>query len=201
MKNSCLAVQAVFIFLAVVLLTENNYAQKIDTSKDRVKTDIKIALPYLGSVKPRSTSEIESSNWLLGCETLDRDFADYDQYKEYIAPLGIKRLRMQAGWAKTEKVKGQYDWAWLDHIVNDATSRGLQPWLQTSYGNTIYPGGGGANLGAGMPVSKEALEAYYKWVTALVTRYKDKVTEWEVWNEPNFADNAVNTPEMTASCG
>ena len=198
MKNSCLAVQAVFIFLALILLAENNYAQKIDTAKDRVKTDIKIALPYLGSVKSRSTREIESSNWLLGCETLDRDFADYDQYKEYIAPLGIKRLRMQAGWAKTEKVKGQYDWAWLDHIVNDATSRGLQPWLQTSYGNTIYPGGGGANLGAGMPVSKEALEAYYKWVTALVTRYKDKVTEWEVWNEPNFADNAVNTPEMTA---
>ncbi len=187
-----------FVFLALLLVAQNSYSQKIDTSKDRVKTDIKIALPYLGSVKSRSTREIESSNWLLGCETLDRDFADYDQYKEYIAPLGIKRLRMQAGWAKTEKVKGQYDFAWLDHIVNDAASRGLQPWLQTSYGNTLYPGGGGANLGAGMPTSKEALEAYYKWVTALVTRYKDKVTDWEVWNEPNFADNSVNTPEMTA---
>ena len=187
-----------FIFLALLLFPSQSFAQQIDTSKDRVKTDLKIALPYLGSVKARNASEIESSNWLIGCETLDRDFADYDQYKEYLAPLGIKRLRMQAGWAKTEKVKGQYDWAWLDHIVNDATSRGLKPWLQTSYGNTLYPGGGGANLGAGLPTSKEALEAYARWVTAMVTRYKDKVKDWEVWNEPNFGDNTINTPEMTA---
>ena len=173
-------------------------AQKIDISPDRVKTGFTTTLPRIGTVKPRSTAEIESSNWLIGCETLDRDFADYEQYKEYIAPLGIKRLRMQGGWAKTEKVKNVYDFAWLDRIVDDARGRGLQPWLQTSYGNKLYPGGGGDNLGAGMPISKEALDAHYRWVAALVTRYKDKVFDWEVWNEPNFGDNALNTPEMTA---
>jgi hypothetical protein len=173
-------------------------AQSIQTSKERVSTNLAITLPLIGTVKSRSTSEIASSNWLLGCETLDRDFADYDQYKEFIAPLGIKRLRMQAGWNKTEKIKGQYDFAWLDHIINDATARGFQPWLQTSYGNTLYKGGGGANLGAGMPTSPEALAAYDKWVAALVNRYKDKVDNWEVWNEPNFGDNTDNTPEMTA---
>jgi len=167
-------------------------------SRDRTPTSLVVALPFIGNVKPRSTAEIESSNWLLGCETLDRDFADYDQYKEFIAPLGIKRLRMQAGWNKTERVKGQYDFAWLDHIVDDATKRGFQPWLQTSYGNTLSQGGGGANLGAGMPTSTEALAAYDAWVIALVTRYKDKVDNWEVWNEPNFGDNTVNTPELTA---
>jgi len=173
-------------------------AQNIDVSPDRVKTDFTTSLPYLGTVKPRSTAEIESSNWLIGCETLDRDFADYEQYKEYIAPLGIKRLRMQAGWDKTEKSKGQYDWAWLDRIIDDAHRRGLKPWLQTSYGNHNYPGGGGANLGAGMPTSKEALAAWDRWVEALVTRYKSKVVDWEVWNEPNFGDNTVNTPAMVA---
>src|SRR3569623_1484179 len=75
-----------------------------------------------GKVKPRSTHEIRSSNWILGCETLDRDMADYEQYKEYLAPLGVKRIRLQAGWAKTEKVKGVYDWIWLDRIVHDAVS-------------------------------------------------------------------------------
>lgn len=173
-------------------------AQIIETSAYRVVTNLDVRLPQIGTVQARSTDEITGSNWLLGCETLDRDFADYDQYKEFIAPLGIKRLRMQAGWNKTEKVKGQYDFAWLDHIVNDATRRGFQPWLQTSYGNVLYPGGGGANLGAGMPTSPEALAGYDRWVTALVTRYKDKVDNWEVWNEPNFGDNTVNTPEMTA---
>jgi hypothetical protein len=50
-----------------------------------------------------------------------------------------------------------------------------------------------------MPISKEAIEGYNKWVAALVTRYKDKVTDWEIWNEPNFGDNSINTPEMTAA--
>ena len=174
------------------------HAQIIETSKDRVVTNLSVGLPYIGTVAARGTREIESSNWLLGCETLDRDFADYDQYKAFIAPLGIKRLRMQAGWSRTETVKGQYDFGWLDHIIDDATGRGFEPWLQTSYGNALYEGGGGANLGAGLPVSPEALDAYDRWVTALVTRYKDKVHDWDVWNEPNFADNTINTPEMTA---
>ncbi|MDO1449668.1 hypothetical protein Q0590_25550 [Rhodocytophaga aerolata] len=174
------------------------YAQRIDTSANRVKTDFNIPFKRIGSIKPRTTHEIKSSNWILGCETLDRDMADYEQYKEYIAPLGIKRLRMQAGWAKTEKVKGKYEWAWLDKIIDDAVKRSFQPWLETSYGNTIYPNGGGVNLSAGVPQSPEALAAWDKWVEALVKRYKDKVKDWEVWNEPNFGDNTINTPEMVA---
>ncbi len=157
------------------------------------------SLLLIGKVQPRNANEISSSNWLLGCETLDRDFTDYDQYKEFLNPLGIKRLRLQAGWAKTETLKGQYDWAWLDHIVDDAVSRGLEPWLQFSYGNTIYEGGGGINLAAGVPESELALAAWDKWVAALVTRYKGKVTEYEIWNEPNFADNLYNTPEKAAA--
>lgn len=187
-----------YYLLTLLFVQTNLFAQKVDISKNRVVTDIKIELPFIGSIKPRNANEIESSNWMIGCETLDRDFADYDQYKEYLVPLGIKLLRMQGGWAKTEKIKGVYDWAWLDHIVNDATSRGLRPWLQTSYGNELYVGGGGSNLGAGMPVSKEALDAYYKWVAAMVTRYKNKVYDWEIWNEPNFGNNTINSPENIA---
>ena len=189
-------------FLTATLLNGlliNSFAQKIDDSPDRVKTDFAISLPRIGTVKPRKTTEITSSNWLIGCETLDRDYADYDQYKEYLVPLGIKRIRLQAGWDKTEHVKGVYDWAWLDHIIDDAHQRGLQPWLQTSYGNHLYPNGGGSNLGAGMPTSPEALAAWDRWVEAMVKRYKNKVVNWEIWNEPNFGDNEDNTPERTAA--
>ena len=74
-------------------------------------TEIKIPLAEIGKIRPRSTDEIASSPFTLGCETLDRDFADYDQYKKYIVPLGIKTIRLQGGWAKTEKVPGTYDFA------------------------------------------------------------------------------------------
>lgn len=70
------------------------------------KPDIAFQLPCIGTLIPRTTDEIAGSNWLLGCETLDRDYADYDQYKEYLRPLGIKYLRFQGGWVKTEKARG-----------------------------------------------------------------------------------------------
>lgn len=155
-------------------------------------------LPLLGRVRPRSTNEIKGSNWFLGCETIDRGYTDYSAYKEYLCPLGIHTIRLQGGWAKTEKVKGVYDFGWMDEIVYDAVSRGLKPWIQTGYGNALYPGGGGVNLGAGMPLSSEAMEGYLNWVAALVTRYRNCVLDWEVWNEPNFGDNKINTPEITA---
>lgn len=174
-------------------------AQRIDTTADRrVKTTLSIGFKRIGTIKPRPANEIESSNWIIGCETLDRDLTDYEQYKTYLVPLGIKRLRMQAGWAKTEKTKGVYDWAWLDKIIDDAAARGLEPWLETGYGNPVYEGGGGINLSAGIPTSPEALAAWDRWVTALVNRYKTKVHEWEIWNEPNFGDNEINTPSTVA---
>lgn len=188
------------IFLSAALLLLCIVMQAQGTSAPAaVKPAFNIAYKQIGQVKPRSTREIKSSNWILGCETLDRDMTDYHQYKDYLSPLGIKRIRLQAGWAKTENQKGVYNWEWLDKIIDDAVSRGIEPWLETSYGNPIYPGGGGTNLSAGIPTSKEALAAWDKWVEAMVKRYKGKVKEWEVWNEPNFGDNTINSPEAVAA--
>lgn len=142
-------------------------------------------LPALGKLAVRSAREIPSSTWSVGGETLDRDFAIYANYKAYLGPLGAKGLRVQAGWAKCERERGVYRWEWLDEVVDDARSQGVQPWLEVSYGNPIYPDGGGTGLGAGLPKSEEALRAWDAWVRAIVARYKDRVHEWEIWNEPD----------------
>lgn len=184
--------------LAVTCVPEGK-AQGADSSLRWTKAAVGASYVYAGQLKTRTTHEIKASNWLLGCETLDRDMADFHQYKEYLAPLGIKRLRLQAGWAKTEKVKGQYNWEWLDRIIDEALARGCEPWLEASYGNPNYPGGGGVNLSAGIPTSNEAVDAWDRWVEAMVKRYKAKVKEWEVWNEPNFGDNTLNSPEGVAA--
>lgn len=143
----------------------------------------------LGKVKPRSALEIETSDLWIGGEVLDRDLCDYDAYKEYLGKLGAKKIRLQSGWAKTEKEKGIYDFTWLDHIVDDAISQGVQPWIQLSYGNLIYEGGGGVSLSAGLPTSDEALDAWVNYTKATVERYKDRVNEWEIWNEADHKNN------------
>jgi hypothetical protein len=140
----------------------------------------------IGSIKPKSTKEITSSRLTVGCETLDRDHTVWDNYKDYLAPLGVKKIRLQGGWAKCEKVPGVYDWKWLDEIINYAVANNIEPWLQLSYGNPAYPGGGGINLLNSLMQSDEAYAAWDRWVEALVSRYKDRVKEWEIWNEPDL---------------
>lgn len=142
-------------------------------------------LPRLRRFQPHHAREITASPWSVGGETLDRGFASFTNYQAWIGSLGAKRIRQQAGWARFERSLGVYDWAWLDECVDGALAQSVQPWLQTSYGNPLYPGGGGTNLGAGLPTSTIALEAWDRWVGALVDRYRDRVNEWEVWNEPD----------------
>jgi hypothetical protein len=104
---------------------------------------------------------------------------------------------MQGGWAKTEKVKGTYDFTWLDTVIDDARGRGLNILLETDYGNTIYKGGGGADLAGGFPTSEEALAAWDRWVEAMAKHYKGKVRDWAMWNEPDI--NKKHKPEDIAA--
>ena len=158
----------------------------VPSSAQTIEQTEGIPFTVTGKIRPRAATEIKASGWSVGGETLDRDFADYQQYKKYLGPLGAKAIRLQAGWAKTEREAGKYDWAWLDAIIDDATAQGVRPWLNVSYGNLLYPGGGGIGLSDGMPTSPVALEAWGKWSRALVKRYKDRVNEWEIWNEPDL---------------
>jgi hypothetical protein len=170
----------------VLIFIQTSTAQFIDTSPDRVKTPLKVDMKRVGTIQPRSTSEIESSRLTVGCETIDRDHVAWDNYREYLPPLGVKKIRLQAGWAKCERVPGVYNWEWLDEIIDFAVANNIEPWLQTSYGNPAYPGGGGVNLLHSLMTSEEAYQAWDRWVEAMVTRYKDRVKEWEIWNEPDL---------------
>jgi hypothetical protein len=147
----------------------------------------------IGQLKTRNAKDIKGSTWSIGGETLDRDYTDYHSYKRYLGQLGAKRIRLQGGWAKCEKEKGKYNFAWLDSIIPDAVSRGVIPWVELSYGNPIYEGGGEAKLAGHIPNSPEALQAWDSWVRAMVIRYKGQVIEWEIWNEPDINKEHTGT--------
>jgi hypothetical protein len=100
--------------------------------------------------------------------------------------LGVKKARLQGGWAKTEKRKGVYNFVWLDEIIFDMNDQGVEPWMCLCYGNSLYAGGGGVRLGAQIPKSGDSLRAWTQWVRAMVRRYMDIIDEWEIWNEPNL---------------
>ena len=168
----------------------------IDTSADRNPSPLRVEMERIGTLRPRSADEIRGSNWTLGCECLDRDFADFDQYRDYIVPLGIKEIRLFAGWAKCEKEKGKFDFAWLDHCVDWANEHRINVLLDISYGNPIHEGAGGAGLANGTPNTPEGLAAWDRWIEVMGEHYKGRITDYAMWNEPD--NGGMNTPAVIA---
>ena len=89
----------------------------------------------IGRVRPRPSKVIEASPLSVGFETLDRRMFHPERTYEHLAKLGVKWARVQTGWARTEAVKGTYDFAWLDGVVDSLRRIGIQPWLTWSTRN------------------------------------------------------------------
>ena len=147
----------------------------------------------------RNAPDPRDDQWTIGCEVMDRDMTRFSAYKDYLPQLGIRSIRLQGGWAKCEREKGRYDFAWLDEPVDFALAHGLNPILETDYGNPIYEGGGTPDLAGGFPVSDEALAAWDAWVAALARHFAGRVRDWAMWNEPDFCKEGTRTPEQIAA--
>lgn len=148
------------------------------------------ATPLLGALAARPARFAPPSRWSVGGETLDRGFTNFTAWAPFLGPLGATAVRLQAGWARCEpRGGGQYVWAWLDAVVDGALAVGVEPWLQLSFGNPAYAGGGSAAVGSPLPVGDAALAAWDAWVRAAVVRFSPRLVgggTWEIWNEPNI---------------
>ena len=140
-----------------------------------------------GKLKARKSSEISDSGFGIGFETLDRDCFDPEKCYNKVAALGVKWIRIQSGWCKTEQSEGVYDFEWLDKIVDNLLSRGLIPWLDIGYGNKIYIEDCDHPTGVGFaPIYTErAKNGWKNYVINLADHFKDRITYYEIWNEPD----------------
>ncbi len=110
-----------------------------------------------------------------------------------VAKTGASWLRVPVDWNAIEGTRGQYNWGYLDNLVNGARARGLQvlgaigftpPWARTEGLQLAFP--------SSPPRNPADFAAFCR---AVVQRYGDRVSNWEIWNEPNlpiffgFVDN------------
>lgn len=141
----------------------------------------------VGRVEPRRSDAVPCSRLGLGMEKLDRDAFDPHQVYDKVAALGVKWIRLQSGWQKTERAEGVYDFSWLDEQVDALRSRGLIPWLCLCYGNALYDDLAGEYLGAvGCPPirTERALRAWLAYVEKTVAHFAGRIGYYEIWNEP-----------------
>ncbi len=145
-------------------------------------------LIQVGKIAPKCSSEIKYSKIGLGFEKLDRDVFDPEKAYDKVAEIGVKWVRIQSGWQRTETEKGVYDFAWIDSIIENLTKRGLKPWVCLCYGNRLYDDLAKTVFGAvGCPpiFTEEQRTAWENYVKAFVNRYKGIISYYEVWNEPD----------------
>lgn len=145
-------------------------------------------LKKTASLRSKSAAEIKSSRLGIGFEKLDRDAFDPEKAYDKLAAVGVKWVRIQSGWAKTEKIKGVYDFTWLDNIVDNLIARGMIPWMCMCYGNALYTEAAKEVFGAvGCPPIHTEGEriAWHNYCAATAKHFKGRVTHFEIWNEPD----------------
>ena len=141
-----------------------------------------------GRIRPADAKTIGPSRIGLGFEKLDRRAFEPENAYAPVAATGVHYIRLQSGWQRTERVKGVYDFAWLDELVDRFITQGQEPWICLCYGNDLYTEEAAQYFGAvGCPPihTEEEKQGWAAYVRALVEHFHTRVSWWEVWNEPD----------------
>lgn len=126
----------------------------------------------------------------IGFECLDRELFRPEKCYDLLEQSGIGSARCQTGWAKCEKEPGVYDFAWLDAIVDALLSRSIRPWFNVGFGNPLYMKNAPNPTCVGcVPLlyGEETYAAWRRFLAALADHFAGRVTEFEIWNEPDIA--------------
>ena len=119
-------------------------------------------------------------------------------------PIGSLRLwDNETTWSSIEKSNGVFDWSNLDAAVANAQTHGMNDILLVLAGTPAWatddPASGGvAGVlpgAAGMP---KDLGDWDDWVRNVATRYKGKITAYQIWNEANLTTFSTGTPAQMA---
>ena len=129
----------------------------------------------------------------------------YDQNNVYPSvPIGYLGKGDATTWPFLEQVEGTYNWKPLDEYVAVAqkhnlgfywTNANIPPWAAANVSTCSYYHG--TNIQACTSMIKASKMAEFdQFLTALVQRYKGKITMYELWNEPNVGNVFTGTVEQ-----
>ena len=149
-------------------------------------TDRPAAPARFASVAVVNTAAIVPTNVTVGLADPMLGFlsdADLNRQLDLMVSIGVTSLRIDVPWVAVQPTRfGGYDWSKADRVINAAAARGIgvlgilgQPpaWAVAS----------GTPELSGRPASATAFAQYAR---AVATRYRGKISAYEIWNEPNM---------------
>ncbi len=147
----------------------------------------------IGKIRPLRASEIVASPW--GIQFNSFPFHHTVQYRdldvehllqqtpflvEKADELGIKWVRLSVDWPSVQDDEGKYHFELTDAAITALVKKGMTIYLCLHSGHPTLSG----NL---PPFNKkQGLDRWLAWVEVMLTRYRDQVDHWEIWNEPNY---------------
>ena len=112
---------------------------------------------------------------------INAHLAPNDMY-DAAADLGVGFVRIDNNWLAHEPADGRYDWGELDRAVNRIVGHGQRVFMTIAY-TPAWAAEAGQN---GTQGSVPRAGLYERYVQAVVTRYRDRVQHYGMWNEPNL---------------
>jgi polysaccharide biosynthesis protein PslG len=141
-------------------------------------------------LQPQSSVDIDASPWGVEFNALPPHIDKYPHELEGIssgridsiiaggAALGIKWVRLSVNWSNVVDTSGAYHWEQVDKIINGLYNNKIEIGLCITGGHKLYTNGLS-------PATPQDIEHWTSFVRVFVDRYKDKISHWELWNEPN----------------
>jgi flagellar hook assembly protein FlgD len=146
--------------------------------------------------RTKGTGSIAGANSFM--TTFD-DAAKADADAKLMEEASLRYAREEFDWNRVEPRKGYFEWAKFDQAVEVAAARNLDV-----VGKLVYSAAWASSAPAGTPQQDIAyypptnLTDYTDYVREVVERYKDRVSVWEVWNEPNIQQYWKPAPDSAA---
>jgi hypothetical protein len=165
---------------------------------------IAVAAAFLGSASSSQARTTQFTLFEAPRELLSSDDALREETLDEIQSMGVTDLRIVILWRSVAPSSGSstppvgfdsagqdgYLWAPYDRAINEARARGMHilvtisgpipKWASANHRSYTY---------------KPNVTRFQKFVTAVGNRYRDQVSMWSIWNEPNHP--GFLTPQYT----
>lgn len=129
--------------------------------------------------QPIEKSQTSASPW--GVSASASSFRNHAEWMPKMSAAGVRTVRLFPEWRGVEPKLGTFRWDDSDALVKHAAENQLEI-------NAVLMGSPpGAKAVHAFPMND--LDAWAKFTTQTVARYKDNIRYWEVWNEGNGGFN------------
>jgi hypothetical protein len=125
--------------------------------------------------KQNDTTQSAGSSFGMGAYLGRYHGKELEEMGRKAGEMGVKWIREDFAWLDIEPEKGKYNWAFTDSVVHIAVKNGIQVYAIVAYWPSWTK-----------PYTKEGIDDYISFLKKIVSRYRNSIHQWEIWNEPNI---------------